>query len=152
MSSLEKPSAGVGAVISTLIATSGTADYYLKTIDADFDTFSPDVEVTGDGDYSPKFENNGLLYADWRLNGAMVASQALGLFNIVDTNDNPTASNVTFVMGGTRKWRGRFLIRRMRVAWKRAGYFVGVSLMMRASDNTSGWATSDATSGVEAAV
>jgi hypothetical protein len=148
---LEKPSAGVGAIISTAVnASTGTStDFLVKTIDADFGFFSPDVEVTGDGDYEPKFANNGMLYGDWRLNGAMVANQAVGLANIVG-DYNPTTGVITFVLGGTRKIRSKVLIRRVRLAWKRAGYFVGVSILMRSSHNTCGWTGTSTT--VEASV
>jgi hypothetical protein len=150
MPSLEKPSAGVGAVIASVISTSGTADFYIKTIDADFDWFSPDVEVTGDGDYQPKFENNGMLYGDHRLTGAMVTSKAIGMANIITSANNPTTGIITFVLGGTRKLQTRVLIRRIRLAWKRAGWFVGVSMVLRSSNNTSGWKSTSST--VEAAV
>jgi hypothetical protein len=148
---LEKPSAGVGAIISTEIsASTGTGtDFLIKTIEADFDHHSPDVEVTGDGDYAPKFENNGLLYGDWRLHGAMVSNQAVGLSRIVDGDKNETTGLIKFILGGTNDIQSKVLIRRVRLAWKRSGYFVGVSILLRSTHNTSGWASTDSTSGVE---
>lgn len=144
MAGLEKPAKGVGAIISTEIsATAGASvDFLIKVLDADFDYFSPDVEVTGDGDYTPAFENNGLLYGDHRLHGAMVTSQAIGISNIVSAV-NPTTGEITFVLGATRKTMGKVLIRRIRLAWKRAGYFVGVSMLLRNTNNTSTWTTSN---------
>jgi hypothetical protein len=140
----ERPSGATGAIITTLVGSgdSGTPDYYIRTIDGTFDYGSPDREITGDGDYMPKFTNNGMLYADWKLNGAMVASQAIGLANIVDSNDNPTTGILYWKVGGTRKLGGRYLIRRIRGAWKRAGWWVGISILLRASHNTSNWSTS----------
>ena len=120
----ERPSGATGAIIKTLVGsgTCGTPDYYIRTIDGMFDYGSPDREVTGDGDYQPKFTNNGMLYSDWKLNGAMVAI-------------------LYWKVGGTRVLGGRYLIRRIRGAWKRAGYWVGLSILLRASHNTSTWTT-----------
>lgn len=129
---LEKPSARTGAIIGgAKLGTTGT-DFYFKVMGANSQSGSPGEDVTGDGDTYPRFENNGYLYESGTMTGAMIASQALGLANLINTAKNPVA--ITFDFGGTRRDTKTVLIEWMGRTWRRNKHFVGVSLRYRMTD------------------
>lgn len=48
------------------------------------------IEVTGDGDDEPAFESNLMVASIIRMSGYMLASQAIGLSNLADEDNNGT--------------------------------------------------------------
>lgn len=129
---LEKPAlVPSGSITDVDIGVSG-GKFYIKIIDGDYLHGSPTVETTGDGDTAPVHENTGELYGTYVLNGAMVATDAIGLANIVNTTNNPTA-DVTINLGSTRQIIAPMLIESIRLRYQRTGVFVGIRIRMKAS-------------------
>ncbi|MFP4224350.1 MAG: hypothetical protein ACLFVN_09780 [Phycisphaeraceae bacterium] len=106
------------------IGTTGTV-FYIKVFKGSHAFGSPLQEITGDGDTTPQFENNGLLYGDVSIRGAMLASQEVGLEQMVSAN-NPIA--VVFVLGGTRKLGYTLQVGRAVIGWSSKQRVVGITL------------------------
>lgn len=124
---LEKPGL-VTAILGGSKLGKGGTDFFIKLLTADMQTGSPNYDVTGDCDPTPKYENNGLLYEKWNLRGAMIAAQAIGLANIVDTTKNPVV-DVTFDLGPNRRLKKTILIEWIRIQWSRKAPFVGIAMV-----------------------
>ena len=53
------------------LGSSGSMDYFIKVMRHTSDSWSPDEELTGDGDEQPCFENSLQFYQDLILDGAL---------------------------------------------------------------------------------
>lgn len=121
---LERPGlVGAAVLTGTDIGTAGTK-FFIKVHDSRFRGGSPGEDTTGDGDTYPTFENNGMFYGLVRLVGLMVASQAAGLNNIINTSNNPVSYRQN--MGATRTVGGTLLVEWMDFDFKRQGAYVPV--------------------------
>ena len=130
MATLEKPGVVSNHLGGSKVGLTGTS-FFIKVLESNIDVSSPDSDVTGDGDSYPTFENNEMLYADIALRGAMIASQAIGLANIVDTTKNPP--DLTLDLGANRRLAITALVRAIRINWNRKAAFVGVAMVLRAT-------------------
>lgn len=132
--SLEKPGLVASAVLSGgKLGTTGT-DFYIKIMRFQDQTGSPTEETTGDGDTYPHFENSGLIYQQGRMSGGMIASQAIGLANLINTSKNPVVDAV-FTIGGTRKETKTIMLKSIARNWDRRGVFVGVTIDYELTDS-----------------
>jgi hypothetical protein len=146
-----------GAGTATDIGRIGTdQDYWIKVMRLRFRAFSPDEEVTGDGDEQPKFENNMLTYGDLFLQGGMIANQAFGFKWLVSTSGGAATTGVpvknplggattpvlhTFRFGGggsseIERITGRFLVRSMEIMADRQRTYATVMMQLRMTDMT----------------
>jgi hypothetical protein len=110
------------------------ANFYIKVMRQSHDFYSPSSEVTGDSDPQPKWENNLLLYDNVSLQGGMVAAQAVGLKNLIDSTKNPLTALHRFDLGGgtASEWLDiRVLIERIRFRWNRTAAYVGLSILCK---------------------
>lgn len=133
---LEKPGLAPAQVIvhATGIGTDPGDTFTFKAMDMRFRFWSPSTETTGDGDLTPIWENNSLLYGTWRLLGAMVAAQAIGVANLIVAANNPILSDVNFHVGPDQQFDMRILVESIEVAWRRNAEFVGVVLTGKSTD------------------
>jgi hypothetical protein len=131
------------------IGETGT-DFYIKLMDAEYDFYSPAEETTGSNDDEPVWENNFLLYGDCVLRGAMVASQVVGIANLVlDDGSGALSKNPlggaggtlhTFKLGGdagtTEHLKFNLFVERIQIEWARTAQFVGVAISGKMSEMT----------------
>lgn len=131
MANLEKPGTVSAHMGGTEFTDTGT-NFYIKAWEGQYRFLSPLSDTTGDSDSYPHFENNGLLYGMIAVRGAMIASQAVGLNNLLDTNKNPVSMELD--LGPNRKLVFTAMIERFDYNWNRKAAYVGVSATMKMSD------------------
>jgi hypothetical protein len=105
----------------------GSTYFYIKVAQVTVSFSSPDVDVTGDGDTVPTFENNLLVYGRLRLSGFAIAGQAIGIANLVDTSKNPLV-DIRLNHHSTRYIDGTWLVRAIQVAYSYDGALVGLTM------------------------
>jgi len=130
--SLERPSKTVAQVISGGNLGTAGSSFYIKTLRATFDSFSPLIETTGDGDTAVTHENNCFLYQNFNLRGWMVANQAIGLSSIAAADPEIA---ITFALGANRELNSTIIVERMLVDWdKQSPVGVGIAILGKATD------------------
>lgn len=131
--------ATVNPVAASLILAAAGSTFVIKLWGVDTDDFSPDEESTGAEDPHPVHELSGYLYSDLVITGAMVASSALGLQNIVGTTVNYASSAygtqvaLTWNLSADRRQVRKGIVRRIRVSWRKTRRIVPVTIFFRGS-------------------
>lgn len=129
---LEKPSGSLAGVITGgLVGDTGTA-FYFKVMEDNSDFWSPEEDVTGDGDTAATYENNELLYGRFVMHGAMIGSEAAGIANL-KTNSSTNTISMIFHYGGSVLVTRTVLVTRIRYRWRPTSAFVAVSIIGRDS-------------------
>ena len=135
MTSLAKPATVPSNAFFTAAGPVGTAGtvFKIKVFSAMMGFNSPVVETTGDGDATPMFENNQLLYGTIRLRGAMIATDAIGLANIHGTTNDAGGAGlaITMNLGTGESITHRIILEEINLAWKMNAQYVGVSMVLR---------------------
>ena len=129
----------VAAPLTSKLGVASTADFFIKVMRQSHDVYSPVTETTGDSDPQPKFENSLLIYNNVALQGAMVATKAVGLANLVNSSKNPLNALHRFDLGGgtTSEWIDmKIIIERIRFKWNRTAQYVGLSMLCKMTDMT----------------
>ncbi len=139
MTTYEQPSqAGivlthVTALSATLGTGGGTAtDFYIKVLLGRFRTGSRLTNITGDGDTQETYLSNLLNDSTFDIWGQMVAAQAIGLSNIVDSTKNPIAA-VVFNLGGARAVTGTWFIEWIYYEFNKNNAFVPIRMTGKTS-------------------
>lgn len=118
----------------TKIGASGTI-FYIHVWDIEHDYWSPVQETSGDGDANPVIQNNLKVYGRILLHGAMVASQALGLAKLVDTNNGSIQGNGVAIEGvvlrhdSGREITVNMVVERIRVRHRKNSAYNAVSMI-----------------------
>lgn len=110
----------------------GTPDFFVKVIKSRFRHWNPLTDFTGDGDSEVTFIDQKMLHTVFNVTGAMIASQAMGIANLVDSNKNPVAG-VVFEIGGTRLITMTAYIEEIDWVWDKRSAFVGVAMRGKGS-------------------
>lgn len=130
MPSLAKPTtAGVAIITGTAIGLETSDTFRIKVR-----RFRPVynnviVDTTGDGDILPFFEHSGYLYMSFAFQGWMLSANAVGIVNLVSTN-NPTAE-VVFNLTALRALKFNAILETIAIDWDRVAPFVGIALTGR---------------------
>ena len=114
------------------LGNTGTG-FRLHVVDGDYDFWSPLMETTGDGDSTPIFENNGLVYGRGAIRGYMVSASALVIMNLTSTGANPVV-DFTLTFHASRILTLRLIVERIRIRHRKTAEIVGVSLLWRGTD------------------
>lgn len=83
----EKPSNAPSSVIiygGSITLGSGSPKWVIQVQRSQWEFYTTEREITGDGDGAPVWQNNQLVYGRFTLLGWMVASQTVGIGNLAD--------------------------------------------------------------------
>lgn len=104
------------------IGAAGTL-FFIHMWDIQADFWTPVAETTGDGDATPVIRPAGVVYGRVVLTGAMVDNQALGIANLVASNNSAISGNTTAVEGVILRWdSGREITINLTVERIRVGH------------------------------
>lgn len=97
--SIVKPSTAIIVLIGE-IGLDNTDKFQLQAMQSRLRFFTPLMDITGDGDAAPVWDNNRLTYGVFSFTGFMLSGQALGLNNLA----NATPFTFQIVYDGTTKF------------------------------------------------
>lgn len=128
MTTLAHPGNITGAVISgDKLGTSGD-DFYIQVADATFRFKTKYRSITGDGDADIiKLAHNKKLYGAVYLRGWMIASQAVGFANMIDSSKNPVG--ITFNLDGGQELNMTILIHDSVLRWEAEGTYIPIAFI-----------------------
>lgn len=135
---LTRPTSIDAQVILGSSLGTGGSDYYIKVTDYNVDSWSEIADLTGDRDNGVCIVPSLYLYCRVQLQGAMVATQALGLASAIDSAKNPTSAEVTLSLGESESLKGLFVIERFRHQFRRGSPFIGVAIVMHTTVDDEG--------------
>jgi len=134
---LVKPGLVTGTIVTGgEIGQASGDEFQIKVMDIDYDFYTRVEEVTGDSDPHPAYEHNELLDARVAIRGAMVATLAAGIAELVGSNNPVTIHTFDLGGGSPETIKMILIIERMRLKWGRTRAYVGVSLLCRMTGMT----------------
>lgn len=98
------------------------------------------LETTGDGDEFPFFETSLHLYQRFVLQGWMMSQFAIGLKNLV-TSDNPLATRMKVKLSSDRSVEYGAILETITLDWDRVAVFIGLAITGRMHNTDPGLAS-----------